>query len=48
MMFKNSKTVCFTNEELHKKIVRTIFIDVQNVKYVPDTYFCSNFNKIEN
>ena len=36
-------------ENIHEKIVRTFFVDVQNVKYIlSDTYFCSYFIKIEN
>ena len=35
-------------EKLHEKIVRTSFIDVQNVKYISDNYFCPNSIKIEN
>ena len=35
-------------EKIHEKIVRTFLIDVQNVKYMLDTYFCPNSIKIEN
>ena len=35
-------------EKIHEKIVRTFFIDVQNVKYISDNYFCPNSTKNEN
>ena len=35
-------------EKIYEKIMRTFFIDVQNVKYISGTYFCHNFVKIEN
>ena len=35
-------------EKIHEKIVRTFFIDAQNVKYISDTYSCPNSIKIEN
>ena len=35
-------------EKTHEKIVRTFLIDVQNVKYLTNTYFCPNSIKIEN
>ena len=28
-----------SHEKIHEKIVRTFFIDVQNVKYISDSYF---------
>ena len=48
MKFKSSKTV-FCYEKIHEKIVRTFFIDVQNVRHVLlDTYFFPNSIKIDN
>ena len=48
MKFKSSKTV-FCYEKIHEKIVRTFFIDVQNIRHVLlDTYFFPNSIKIDN
>ena len=42
------QNILIYNEKIHEKIVRTLSRDVQNVKYISDTYFCPSSIKIEN